>query len=250
MQVRSSGVDSERVNTLDLSKPVAGSKIKQRSGWLKSNWIVPVTGFLGLYACLPFLAPVFMQLGWETPARLIYALYSTQCHQLPQRSFFLFGAQGMYSLPDVQAAWQETINPLLLRQFIGNVQMGWKVAWSDRMVSMYVSAFIFALLWWIFRHHIGRLPWWGFALLLLPMTVDGTTHFISDFSGLGQGFRDQNLWLVQLTHNAFPGSFYGGDALGSFNSWMRLISGMMFGLGLVWFSFPYLDEIFRGQGVN
>jgi uncharacterized membrane protein len=235
------------VNTLDLSDSAADSGIRRLLEWLRRYWIVPVTIFIGMYACLPFLAPIFMQVGWETPARMIYALYSTQCHQLPQRSFFLFGTQGMYSLEDVQASWQQTINPMFLRQFNGNPQMGWKVAWSDRMVSMYVSAFIFAPLWWIFRQRIGRLPWWGFALLLLPMAVDGTSHFISDLSGLGQGFRDQNLWLSELTRNAFSVSFYAGDALGSFNSWMRLISGLMFGLGLVWFGFPYLDEVFRGR---
>jgi uncharacterized membrane protein len=122
--------------------------------------------------------------------------------------------------------------------------MGWKVAWSDRMVAMYLSAFFFTVLWWLNRRRIGRLPWWGFALLLLPMALDGTSHFISDFYGIGQGFRDQNLWLALLTHNAFPASFYAGDALGSFNSWMRLISGVLFGLGVVWFGFPYLDDIF------
>jgi hypothetical protein len=36
----------------------------------------------------------------------------------------------MYSLPEIQTAWQETFNPLILRQFVGNPEMGWKMAWS------------------------------------------------------------------------------------------------------------------------
>ena len=39
-----------------------------------------------------------------------------------------------------------------------------------------------------------------------------------------------------------------GDALGSFNSWVRLATGVLFGLGIVWFSFPYIDLIFQKGG--
>ena len=76
------------------------------------------------------------------------------------------------------------------------------------------------------------------------MGIDGVTHMGSDFSGIGQGFRDSNAWLAALTNYTFQNAFYVGDALGSFNSWMRWISGILFGIGLVWFGFPYLDEIF------
>ena len=81
-------------------------------------------------------------------------------------------------------------------------------------------------------------------ILLLPMALDGTTHLISDFAGIGQGFRDSNAWLASLTNNAFHPLFYAGDALGSFNSWMRLLTGVLFGLGIVWFGFPYLNTYF------
>ena len=84
--------------------------------------------------------------------------------------------------------------------------------------------------------------------MLLPMFLDGMAHFFSDFAGFGQGFRDSNLWLASLTNNHFAPSFYGGDALGSFNSWVRLATGVLFGLGIVWFSFPYIDLIFQKGG--
>ena len=76
------------------------------------------------------------------------------------------------------------------------------------------------------------------------MALDGTTHLISDLAGIGQGFRDANPWLAAIAGNAFPISFYAGDGLGSFNSWMRLLSGGLFGLTAVWFRFPYLDAWF------
>lgn len=198
----------------------------------------------GLYVGLPFLAPVFMRLGWTTPARVIYLAYSLVCHQMPQRSYFLFGPQTMYSLEQIQSVWQNTINPLVLRQYIGEPALGWKVAWSDRMVSMYTSVLVFAWLWYPWRKRIKPLPWWGFVLFLLPMGVDGLTHMVSDFYGIGQGFRYTNTWLAELTNYAFAPTFYVGDGVGSFNFWMRLITGLLFGVGTVWFGFPYLEAAF------
>jgi uncharacterized membrane protein len=218
------------------------------SGWLAhflgQRWILVVSLLLGLYVGLPFLAPIFMYLGWEGPGRVIYLIYSFLCHQLPQRSYFLFGPQSTYSLAEVQNTWQNTINPLVLRQFVGSPAMGWKVAWSDRMVSMFTSTWLFGILWWPLRRRLRPLPWWGLVLFLLPMAVDGTSHFFSDLAGIGQGFRDSNAWLAALTGQAFPAAFYAGDAWGSFNSLMRLVSGVLFGLGVVWFGYPYLDEAF------
>lgn len=211
---------------------------------LSKHWMLVFSVIFGLYVGLPFLAPMFMRLGWEIAGDAIYWFYSFQCHQLPQRSFFLFGPKTMYPLSEIQAYWQNTFNPLILRQFIGNTEVGWKVAWSDRMISMYTSILIFAWLWWPFRRKLKPLSLWGFILLALPLAVDGTTHMVSDLAGIGQGFRDSNLWLANLTNDSFEPTFYIGDALGSFNSWMRLVTGVLFGLGLVWFSFPYLEKYF------
>lgn len=60
-------------------------------------------------------------------------------------------------------------------------------------------------------------------------------HWLLVFIGVWGAF---NLlpWLA-------PG-FYAGDALGSFNSWMRLVSGLLFSLGGVWFVLPQLERSF------
>jgi hypothetical protein len=50
---------------------------------------------------------------------------------------------------------------------------------------------------------------------------------------------------MTLTANRLPPTFYAGSALGSFNSWMRLITGVLFGIGAVWFSFPRVDLSFQ-----
>jgi uncharacterized membrane protein len=210
-----------------------------------NKWIKLFLLVYGIWVLLPFLAPVFMQAGWTGPAKTLYSIYSFLCHQLPQRSLFLFGQQTMYSLAEIQSAWQNTFDPLVLRKFIGDPAMGWKIAWSDRMISFYGGVWLFGLLWLLFRNRIKQVPWWGLLLLLLPMMVDGTSHFVSDLGGMGQGYRDTNLWLVNITNNTFPAWFYTGDALGSFNSWLRWISGLLAGLGLVWFAFPAIDSAFR-----
>lgn len=202
---------------------------------------------MGVYVGLPFLAPVFMKLGLDFPARAIYFIFSLLCHQLPQRSYFLFGSKVSYSLTEIQAVWQNTLNPLVLRQFIGNPELGWKVAWSDRMVSMFTSLWLFGMLWRPLRRWLKPLPWWGLVLLLLPMAVDGASHAISDLYGIGQGFRDSNAWLVVLTNNAFSHGFYAGDAWGSFNASLRLLTGILFGVGIVWFGFSFLDDSFSQQ---
>jgi uncharacterized membrane protein len=215
--------------------------------WLAHHWLELFLGLYGGWVIVPFLAPWFMHIGWSGAGTAIYLAYSLFCHQLPERSFFLFGQKPMYSLAEIQAAWGNTINPLVLRQFTGNETMGWKVAWSDRMISFYTSVWLFALAWWPLRRKVRPLSWWGFALLLVPIALDGGTHMISDFAGIGQGFRDTNQWLVALTNNAFPATFYAGDALGSFNSIMRLITGLLAGLGIAWLAFPF---IFQSQTLD
>jgi len=223
------------------------SKTKSRytlNEWLGGNWAKLFLAIYGFWVILPFFAPLFMRIGWTDLAKGIYALYSFFCHQLPQRSLFLFGQKTMYTLAEIQSVWQNTFDPLVLREFVGNTEFGYKIAWSDRMISFYGGTWLFGLLWLPIRKRVKQIPWWGFLLLLTPIMVDGTSHLVSDLAGIGQGVRDTNMWLINLTDNAFPASFYAGDAIGSFNSWMRWVTGLLAGLGLVWFIFPVFDTAF------
>ena len=92
-------------------------------------WIWLFGLVFGIFVLLPFFAPVLMHIGWKSPANAIYFIYSFLCHQLPERSYFLFGSKVMVPLPEIQAAWQNTLDPMILRKFTGNTQLGWKVAW-------------------------------------------------------------------------------------------------------------------------
>ena len=211
---------------------------------LARHWLLWVNALLGVFVLAPFVAPILMTLGVTSIADAIYFFYSFLCHQLPQRSYFLFGPKISYSLAEIENVWHYGDNFLYLRQFIGNSAMGWKVAWSDRMVSMYGSLWVGGLLYALTRKrlpHLSPIAW--LFLAIIPMGVDGFSHMLNDvLAGIsGTGFRDTNAWLQFLTGNIFPASFYAGDALGSFNSLARLVTGTLFGLTTVWLIYPFVD---------
>lgn len=228
-------VSPSRRNAIHANRPVLGPS---------RHWVTIFIALLGLFIALPWLAPVLMKAGAISVARAIYFIYSFECHQLPERAYYLFGMKSMYSLAEIQAAWQPTHNPLLLRQFVGNEQMGYKVAWCDRTTAMYGALWALMLLWRPLSRRLRPLPLWAFALFTLPIAVDGGTHVISDLMGLGVGFRETNAWLAALTANALPAWFYSTDVIGSFNWWTRLMTGSVFSLGLVWLAYPQAEAFF------
>jgi len=224
-------------------------RIVRFSVWVLDHWIGLFSFSFGLLVFMPFLAPVLMHFGLVGPADLIYFVYSFLCHQMSQRSFFLFGSHPMYNIAQLPIAMtgNESVDTLALRAFIGNSALGWKVAWSDRMVYMYGGIWLAGLLFKLMsQRNIKRLGIVGIVTLLMPMAIDGGTHFLSDVTGgLTGGFRYNNQWLSDLTQNVLPSWFYVGDAFGSFNAWMRLISGLAFGFMFVWLAFPILKQNFQ-----
>ncbi len=217
-----------------------------------NHWLLIFNTAWGLFVILPWLAPLFMEWGLIWPGKAVYFIYNFFCHQLPERSWFLFGPQFSYPQTEIAQAWglsmSEISGELIRRRFIGTPELGWKVAWSDRMVSMYGSIFLFGLGYALLRKRGIRLKgikWWMFLLLIAPMALDGTTHLIND--ALRLDFRQTNAWAAALTNNAFPAQFYVDDMFGSLNSVLRLITGILFGLGVVWFLWPLMDNEFSPQ---
>lgn len=233
---------NDSMSNISLTSPKTLT-VHSFSNWITNHWFKIFLVTYGIWVIIPWFAPVMMKLGWTSAGNGIYFMYSFFCHQLPQRSIFLFGEQSMYPLSEIQTVWQNTTNPMILRQFIGNEAMGWKVAWSDRMTSFYTGVWFFGVIFFWLRDKVKPISLWIALLLLLPIVVDGGTHTISDFSGIGNGFRDTNLWLAQLTNNSFSPNFYSGDGLGSFNSWARWITGTLAGLAIIWLVVPNIFEI-------
>lgn len=210
------------------------------------HWLVSFILVYGAWVLVPFTAPILMHTGLTGLGDAIYFFYSFFCHQLPERSLFFYGPKLMYSLEDIGKVWS-TENATVLREFVGNDQMGWKMAWSDRMISTYGGVWLGALAYGIlaFFRRVPRLSikFW-IVVGCLPLAIDGFSHMANDLVAgtTGLGFRDTNEWLRTLTLNALPRSFYFGDALGSFNSLARWVTGLLFGLVTALAIFPIVGE--------
>jgi uncharacterized membrane protein len=219
--------------------------LQKRTLGLSRHWLAWANLGWGMLFGLPWLAPILMEAGASWPGRAIYTIYSFLCHQFANRSFFLFGPKSMYSYSELQSVAPDAATWLGLRAFIGSAEVGYKVAWSDRMVSLYGGVLLGGLLFALFRRYVKPPRGRTLVLMIAPIILDGTTHWISDLAGVGRGFRYTNAWLGTLTGNALPQSFYVGNALGSFNSWMRLITGLLFGLAMVWLTYPFIADYFQ-----
>lgn len=187
---------------------------------LARHWLALFNVIVALFVGLPFLAPLLMQAGATGPARLIYALYAPTCHQLPERSFFLFGPQGAYTETELETAGQLPAGLSIFQRqalrFIGAPEVGFKVAICERDTAIYGAILASGLLFGALRKPLARrgahwrkMPLWMFALLLLPAAVDGGTQLL--------GLREST-WLL------------------------RVITGGLFGAAAVWLAYPYVEE--------
>lgn len=194
-------------------------------------------GILGL----AFLAPALMAAGEPQAGLTVYRWLAPHDHQLPQRSYFLFGAGAAvqsYSREQI-IAWGA--DPGNLRAFVGNPEIGFKMGLNHRMTAIFIAIFLGGL-WWGGRRGHPRLDLVWLLLLSLPLLADGLSHTASERSGLG--FRAVNGWAATLTGGAFSPEFYTGSTIGSLNWLLRTVTGLLFGLGLVWFLFTYLSNRF------
>src|SRR5262245_49526436 len=96
------------------------------------HWLLYLNLFVFVYVGLPFLAPTLLKANLPGPAKVIYTIYGSLCHQLGYRSWYLFGEQLAYPRDVFQQ--YSGIDPNdpqqfgAARAFTGNAQMGYKVA--------------------------------------------------------------------------------------------------------------------------
>jgi uncharacterized membrane protein len=190
---------------------------------LARHWLALFNTIVAVFVLLPFLAPLLMHLGLGLPARAIYLVYSPTCHQLPERSFFLFGPQGAYSVAELEAedpllAGASLAQRLILR-YVGSPEIGYKVAICERDVAIYGSLLLGGLLFGVARsllarrgRHVPKLPVKVYLIFLIPIAVDGVTQLM--------GLREST-WQL------------------------RFVTGMLFGLATVWLAYPHIDDAMR-----
>ncbi len=177
------------------------------------HWLLLINLAVAVYLFLPVLAPILMHAGYTTPAHIIYSMYSFACHQLPDRSYFLFGDQPMYDVSTLVSNGMNTgLGLLERRRFIGNEIVGYKLAFCQRDLAIYGSVLLAGLVYGLLRNRIRPLSLKVYALFLIPIALDGTTQLV--------GLRTSNWWL-------------------------RLITGALFGAASVWLAYPHLESAMK-----
>jgi uncharacterized membrane protein len=86
------------------------------------------------------------------------------------------------------------------------------MAFCERDFAIYGSFFLGGIIFAVLRGRLKPLPWLVYAMLIMPMAVDGFTQ------------------LLLLRESTWE---------------LRVVTGMLFGFATVWLIYPYLDREFR-----
>jgi uncharacterized membrane protein len=172
-----------------------------------------------------------MHVGLPGLAKPIYTVYSATCHQLAFRSWFLFGDQVVYPREAANVEGLDTFgnvtgineNALLdARRFIGDEQIGYKVAFCERDVAIYAAILLFGLLYAASKERIPALPWYLWFLIgWAPIGLDGFSQLLSQLPN----------WSFWAYRESTP--------------FLRTLTGGLFGFTTAWFGYPLLKETFE-----
>lgn len=105
--------------------------------------------FLGAIITLPILGPIFLFLGLELPAKIIYFIYSFFCHQFASRSINIFDYQ---------------------------------IAWCARDTGIWFAFFFAALL--VKLNKLPKLKIYWVIPFIIPMALDGGLQTIFTYLNL------------------------------------------------------------------
>lgn len=212
------------------------TRVDRLGHFLSRHYLATLNLLIFIYVGLPFLAPVLMNAGYPAGARPIYSIYGAVCHQLAFRSWFLFGEQPAYpraaaEMPGVQTYEQATgldgDNLLEGRRFIGNEQIGYKVAFCQRDVAIYGAMLLFGLVFAASGRRLKPLHWaiW-ISVGIAPIALDGFSQLLSQLPGF-------SFWSYRES-----------------TPLLRTITGALFGFTTAWFGFPLLEESFEDTRVT
>ena len=229
--------DLEAINSADYqARMQRGWKVTgadRFSYWLSRHYMTLFNTFVLIYVGLPFLAPVFMALGFTSPARLIYRGYGSVCHQFAFRSWFLFGKQAVYPRAEAgveglltygQATGLDEADQFAAREFVGNPALGYKVALCERDVAIYGGILLFGLVFSLTGKRIKPLPWYLWILVgILPIAVDGISQLLS------QPPLNTLPVLSQIPYREST-------------PFLRTLTGGLFGLSTAWFGYPMVED--------
>lgn len=170
------------------------------------HWLLTLNAAVAAFLTGAFAAPVLAAAGWSAAAGVLYAAYHFACHQWAFRSFFLFGPQSIsvYSRDQLGALGVDPFG------FTGATDLGWKMAFCERDLAIYVGLLVVGLLY-ARRRYLRPAGFGLYAVLILPMALDGFTQLF--------GWREST-WQL------------------------RVVTGLAFGLASAWLVLPRLDAAF------
>jgi uncharacterized membrane protein len=209
--------------------------------WMGKHYLIFVTAMVAIYLLGAFLPAFLMKANAALPANVLYKAYSYVCHQLPFRSWFLFGEQAAYprALANVDGlitfeqatGLSEGLDPNAIwaaRVYVGDERVGYKVALCQRDVAIYASIIIFAMLFAVWRRlwpdrPIRPIHWIAWILIgIIPMGLDGGTQLVSQY--------------IPVLAKFFP--------LRESTPFLRTLTGFLFGFTTAWFGIPFMEESF------
>lgn len=142
---------------------------------LRRRWLLAVNVAHGTILLGALAAPLMRAAGWRAPGDALFSAYRILCQQNPERSYFLLGHQ---------------------------------LALDQRMLAIFAALLLGGIAFAPMRGRLRPLTWRGYALLTVPMAVDGLTQLV--------GWRQSN-WEL------------------------RTATGLLFGAATVWFAYPRLE---------
>lgn len=218
---------------------------------IAKHWLFYLNTIVGIYVGLPILAPILMKLGLTRPAATIYTIYSPMCHQSASRSFFLFGEQIAYpsevagtsytplqsyagSIPEFAEADLDNFFEFFsaARVFVGNAQMGYKMALCERDIAIYFMIFLMGVIYAIVsqRREVKPMRFIVFLIFFLaPIGWDGFSQLFGYFFEFLGGDALQTLFYVRES-----------------TPLLRSGTGALFGTGVVWLVYPHVAQGMRG----
>ncbi len=150
-QSRGSGAKGQRFVMENVTKRVEAG-VNGLARFIAHHWLLLANVTMLAFILPTLLAPYLASVGAYWPSRVIYFVYRLTCHQLPGRSFFLFGH---------------------------------KMAICARCTAIYTSFWGLGLLYgvwkatpWGRRHRPRSLPIKWLAILAVPMFIDGSTQLV------------------------------------------------------------------------
>ena len=194
---------------------------------LARHWVALLNLVIALYLGGAIAAPVLMHLGRPWLAGVLYTFYDPFCHQYPHRSFFLFGEAAAYPLQAPLTALEMNAHS----HDLGDAQLGYKMALCQRDIAIYGGMLLAGLVYGPLRKvvKLRPLPLWLYLTFgILPMALDGGVQ-----------------WLSTAIWQLFPGIL---STPFETIPLMRVLTGGLFGTGVIAVGYPLLAEYFDDVG--